>query len=291
MRVYNLGSLNVDYVYQVDHFVRAGETISSGKMGTFPGGKGLNQSVALARAGATVIHGALVGDGAEFLVDTMRESGVDTSRIEKIDGAPGHAIIQVNRRGENCIMIYPGTNRRLTREYVSRFLDGAEEGDVFLAQNETNCLAEAFEEAKKHGMKIAFNPSPCDDVLLSLPLELVDYWFCNEIEAKRLFGSDDPDKICRDFREGPFDAALILTLGEAGSRYADKEGTVKQKAYKTKPVDTTAAGDTYTGYFLAALCKGRPVKEAMDAASRASAITVSRMGASCSVPYYFEVEK
>ena len=291
MRVYNLGSLNVDYVYQVDHFVRAGETISSGKMGTFPGGKGLNQSVALARAGATVIHGALVGDGAEFLVDTMRESGVDTSRIEKIDGAPGHAIIQVNRRGENCIMIYPGTNRRLTREYVSRFLDGAEEGDVFLAQNETNCLPEAFEEAKKHGMKIAFNPSPCDDVLLSLPLELVDYWFCNEIEAKRLFGSDDPDKICRDFREGPFDAALILTLGEAGSRYADKEGTVKQKAYKTKPVDTTAAGDTYTGYFLAALCKGRPVKEAMDAASRASAITVSRMGASCSVPYYFEVEK
>ncbi len=282
--------MNVDYVYQVDHFVKSGETISSGKMGAFPGGKGLNQSVALARAGAEVVHGALVGDGADFLVDTMRESGVDTSRIEKTDGAPGHAIIQVNSRGENCIMIYPGTNRRLTREYVSRFLEDAKEGDIFLAQNETNCLVDGIEIAKERGMKIAFNPSPCDDVLLSLPLELVDYWFCNEIEAKRLFGSDDPEKVCRAFRDGPFDAALILTLGETGSRYVDKENKITQKAYKTKPVDTTAAGDTFTGYFLASLCKGKTVREAMDTAARASSITVSRMGASCSVPYYFEVE-
>ena len=291
MRVYNLGSLNVDYVYQVDHFVTAGETISSGKMGIFPGGKGLNQSVALARAGAEVVHGALVGEGAEFLVDTMRESGVDVSRLERSDGSPGHAIIQVNNKGENCIMIYPGTNRSLDAAYVSRFLADAEEGDFLLAQNETNCIGEAFEIAKERGMKIAFNPSPCDDGILALPLELVDYWFCNETEAKRLFGSDKPGTVLRAFLDGPFDAALIMTLGEAGSRYVDKDNSFKQKAYKTKPVDTTAAGDTYTGYFLASLCNGKTIPEAMDLAARASAITVSRMGASCSVPYYFEVEK
>ena len=290
MKVYNLGSLNVDYVYSVDHFVSAGETISSDKMEIFPGGKGLNQSVALARAGADVVHGALLGDGAEFLVEKMRSSGVDVSKIKKAPGSPGHAIIQVDRKGENCIMLFAGTNRALDEDYVSEFLSNAEPGDYLLAQNETNCLREAFYAAHEKGMKIAFNPSPFDEKIKDLPLDTVDLWFCNEIEGAALTGAMDPEDICRRFRESYPDSSLILTLGEEGSLYCGPEGVIRQCAYRVDPVDTTAAGDTYTGYFLASVARKTGIKEAMDSASRASAITVSRMGASSSIPYYDEVK-
>ena len=290
MKIYNLGSLNIDYVYSVDHFVSAGETISSSKIEMFPGGKGLNQSVALARAGARVIHGALLGDGAEFLAEQMKSSGVDVTKIKKVPGSPGHAIIQVDRNGENCIMLFSGTNRELDGGYVSEFLSDAEPGDVLLAQNETNCIKEAFLAAGRKGMKIALNPSPFDEKIKELPLDMVDIWFCNEIEGAALTGTADADGICERFRELYPDSSLILTLGEEGSVFCDKNGIIKQRSYKAEPVDTTAAGDTYTGYFLASIAAGKSVAGAMDAASRASAITVSRMGASSSIPYLDEVK-
>ena len=290
MKIYNLGSLNIDYVYSVDHFVSAGETISSDKMEIFPGGKGLNQSVALARAGADVVHGALLGDGADFLVEQMKSSGVDVSKIKKVVGSPGHAIIQVDRDGENCIMLFAGMNRELDSEYVSEFLSDAVRGDYLLAQNETNCIKEAFVTAREKGMKIAFNPSPFDEKIKELPLDAVDLWFCNEIEGAALTGEKEPDKICLAFRKLYPQSALVLTLGEEGSFYCDINGTIKQKAYKADPVDTTAAGDTYTGYFLACIASGNSIDIAMDSASKASAITVSRMGASSSIPYFDEVK-
>ena len=290
MKIYNLGSLNIDYVYTVDHFVAAGETISSSKMEIFPGGKGLNQSVAIARAGGKAVHGALLGDGAEFLAEQMRSSGVDTTKIKKVPGSPGHAIIQVDRNGENCIMLFAGTNRNLDAGYVSEFLSDAEPGDILLAQNETNCIKEAFLAAHEKGMKIALNPSPFDEKIKEFPLDIVDIWFCNEIEGAALTGKTAPEDICRAFAKRYPDSALVLTLGEEGSVYCDKNETVKQRSYKAEPVDTTAAGDTYTGYFLASLASGKSVADAMDAASRASAITVSRMGASSSIPYLDEVK-
>ncbi len=287
MKVYNLGSLNVDYVYSVDHFVSAGETIASDKMERHPGGKGLNQSVAIARAGGCAIHGALLGTGADFLLDQLNASGVDTSFIRRENGDPGHAIIQVDRNGENCIMLFAGTNRKLDRAYVKEFLSGADAGDFLLVQNETNCIKEAFEEAHSKGMKIAFNPSPFDDSIRELPLQYVDLWFCNEIEGAALTGVADPDAICGTFIKEFPSSALVLTLGEEGSIYCDARGKIRQNAYKASAVDTTAAGDTFTGYFLATLGKGTAF--ALDSASRASAITVSRMGASSSIPFYDEV--
>ncbi|MBR6916963.1 MAG: ribokinase [Clostridia bacterium] len=289
MKIYNLGSLNVDYVYSVDSFVTAGETISCADMKVFPGGKGLNQSVAAARAGGDVIHGALLGDGADFLAEQLAASGVDTSKIRRVAGSPGHAIIQVDKCGENCIMIYPGTNRMLDDAYVEEFLSGAREGDILLLQNETNCIAEAIDAAKEKGMRVVLNPSPFNDAITALPLDKVDLWFCNEIEGAALTGESDAGAICGAFLERFPDASLVLTLGEDGSVYCDKNGKTAQAAYKATPIDTTAAGDTFTGYFLASICDGKSVRDALDTASRASAITVSRPGASSSVPYIDEL--
>ena len=160
MKIYNLGSLNIDYVYSVEHFVTAGETLPSDVMEVFPGGKGLNQSVALARSGAKVIHGGLIGDGGDFLTEKMALSGVDISRIKRTDGSNGHAIIQVNKDGQNCILLHAGSNYKIDRQYIEDFLADAVENDILLLQNEISCLDEVFEIAEQKKLRIAINPSP-----------------------------------------------------------------------------------------------------------------------------------
>lgn len=289
MKIYNLGSLNVDYVYTVEHFVQPGETISSLNLEIFSGGKGLNQSVALARAGANTIHGGLIGADGMFLKQILADSGANVSFVKIIDERTGHAIIQVDSSGQNNIILFSGANRRFTEAYLEEFLSDAQADDILLMQNETNCLFEAFEKAHEKGMQIAFNPSPFDKNIFELPLSYVNWWFCNEIEGKELFGSEDPDEILTAFSEKYPESNLILTLGKQGSVFKNKEQKIFQPIYPVKTVDTTAAGDTYTGYFLAYIANGKAIAEALDAAAIASSITVSRKGAAPSIPYRDEL--
>ena len=289
MKIYNLGSLNIDYVYNVEHFVSAGETLSSEKLTIFPGGKGLNQSVAAAKAGAKVIHGAVIGNNGEFLIDTLTNSGVDTKLIEKADESCGHAIIQVDKSGQNCILLYAGTNHLINKEYIERFLSDAEKNDILLLQNEMNCLDFALETAHNKGMQIAFNPSPFHNDIKKLPLSYVKWWFCNEIEGEELFGSSNPREIAKSFMNEYKNSNLILTLGKNGSVFINADSYVEQPIYEVEAIDTTAAGDTFTGFFLAALIEGKDIEFAMKTASKASSIAVSRMGASSSIPTREEV--
>ena len=289
MKIYNLGSVNIDYVYQVDHIVKPGETIASANMQIFPGGKGLNQSIALARAGAQVIHGAVLGSDGDFLLRTMEASGVDTSRIAKTEYPSGHAIIQVDKNGQNCILLFAGTNHQIDRAYIESFLTDAEKDDILLLQNETNALDIAFEVAHQKQMQIVFNPSPFHTDIKKLPLSYVTWWFCNEIEGAALFGSDNPKEIAKNFTCQFPDSNLILTLGTEGSVFIHADTYLEQPIYKVKAVDTTAAGDTFTGYFIAAVTSGKAVADALDIAAKAASITVSRMGAAGSIPKYDEV--
>ena len=290
MRIYNLGSLNIDYVYQVEHFVSAGETLASTDMQIFAGGKGLNQSVALAKAGATVLHGAVLGNDGDMLQKTLAAAGVDTSRLQKGDTSSGHAIIQVDKNGQNCILLFSGANCKVDELYINQFLCDAKEDDILLLQNETSGLADAMNIARQKGMQIAFNPSPIDEALTRLPLESVKWWFCNETECEALFGSCEAETVAQSFRERYPDAVLIMTLGAEGCVYIDRERMIPQPAYKVKAVDTTAAGDTFTGYFLAAVTRGAAVEDALRLATKASSITVTRPGASDSIPTLDEVK-
>ena len=133
MKVLNFGSLNIDYTYQVDHFVRAGETMSSESLQVFSGGKGLNQSIALSKAGADVWHAGAVGAGdGDFLIEQMKKAGVHTELIEHLDGQTGHAIIQKDPAGQNCILLYGGANQRITKEMVDRVLTQFEADDFLI---------------------------------------------------------------------------------------------------------------------------------------------------------------
>lgn len=289
MKIYNLGSLNIDYVYEVEHFVSAGETLASNGMQVFPGGKGLNQSVALARAGAKVIHGAVVGDDGDLLLDTLSAAGADISRIKKAKGSCGHAIIQVDKTGQNCILLFPGTNHAIDKGYIEEFLSDVQKDDILLLQNEINGLETIFAVAHKKQMQIAFNPSPFHANIKKLPLSYVKWWFCNEIEGAALFGSSDPKEIAKTFAEQFPDSNLILTLGEEGSVFVNADTYIEQPIYKVNTVDTTAAGDTFTGYFIAAFAGGKDAAASLNLAAKASSITVSRPGAAISIPLLNEV--
>ncbi len=288
MKVLNFGSLNIDYTYQVDHFVRAGETMSSESLKVFSGGKGLNQSIALSKAGADVWHAGAVGrkDG-DFLIEEMKLAGVNTEFIEHMDGQTGHAIIQKDPEGQNCILLYGGANQRITKEMVDWVLTHFEENDFLILQNEISEIGYIMEKAHEKGMKIVLNPSPMNAKILSYPLDYVDYFLLNEVEASDIcgIGSTKDPKILMDGLVKRFpDAKIVLTLGGDGSVYRDADTILHQGIYKVPVVDTTAAGDTFTGYFIGGLQLGEDPKTALDHAAKASAIAVSRNGAAPSIP-------
>ncbi|MFN2926695.1 ribokinase [Lachnospiraceae bacterium YH-ros2228] len=354
MKILNFGSLNIDYVYQVDHMVKRGETLSSGGRAVFTGGKGLNQSIALARAGLPVWHAGNVGRDGDLLLKELKDSGVDTSLVRVLSDQPsGHTVIQNDKEGDNCILLYGGANQAVTEEEVDAVLSHFSAGDWLVLQNEINELPYIIRRAKDKGMRIVLNPSPMNEKILDLPLEDIELFFINEIEAVQLIQgleekteqkvtrrktdmdryfseTDGPDwkKIRLALLDLLPKGHFVLTMGSFGAVYFSKEEALYQPAEKVKAVDTTAAGDTFTGYFLAGILgagEKRTIdkdnivaretsretskdwnssEESMDQdvyapdriqnslalASHAAAIAVTRHGAAPSIPSLKEVE-
>ena len=286
MKILSFGSLNIDKVYSVTHFVRAGETVASQKMEEFCGGKGLNQSVALAQAGARVFHAGAVGkeDGA-MLLQMLQSKGVDTSYVSQLPCPSGHAIIQVDPNGQNCILLYGGANQQITREQVERTLADFKPGDYLVLQNEINGLDMLMGLAYAKGMTIVLNPSPMSEEILRLPLHKVSYFLLNEVEAADLCGEDKSPEDCLDHLVAQFpQGKFVLTLGSQGCLYRDAHLSIHQPACPVQPVDTTAAGDTFTGFFIAGIAAGEDVSTALEEATKAAAIAISRKGAAPSIP-------
>jgi ribokinase len=288
-RILNMGSINIDYVYAVPHFVQAGETLASTARQIFPGGKGLNQSVALARAGTSVFHAGMIGNEGLSLVNTLQEAGVDTSMVKQCDVPTGHTVIQVNPEGENCILLFPGANTELDEAFADKALSSFAENDILVLQNEVSSVAYAMKKAKAKGMRIALNPSPFGPEIEKYPLDLADWFLLNEIEGQALTGKSEPVDILKTMSERYPAAITVLTLGEDGVLCYAGGNVLSHKSYKVPIVDTTAAGDTFTGYFIGAIAKGESIKEALRLASVGASISVSRQGASVSIPCWKEV--
>lgn len=291
MKILNFGSLNIDYTYSLEHIVQPGETITSRSLEVFPGGKGLNQSIALARAGADVYHAGLIGSDGRFLRDICRESGVKTEYIRETEKRTGNAIIQVSEEGQNCIILYPGANREQTEAYIDEVLKGFSAGDILLLQNEINLLHYLISEGAKKGMKIALNPSPFDEKITTCDLSKVSLFLINEVEGEQITGEKDPEQILQKMEMLYPGAETVLTLSDKGSVYGNGTERIRQETVRVKAVDTTAAGDTFTGYYLASVMEGKTKAQAMKEAACAAALAVSKKGASSSVPWRRDVER
>ncbi len=291
MRVLNIGSMNLDYVYSVDHIICPGETEATGSRNTFLGGKGMNQSCALAKAGVEVYHAGLIGkDGTAFL-DACKEYGVHSDYIRVVDVPTGHTVIQIDKNAQNSILLFGGANQMLTEAYVDEVLSHFTSEDVLLLQNEVNLLPYIVDKAYEKGMQIALNPSPFNEKLLQVDLSKISIFLLNEVEGYQITGEKEAGQILEALRSRFPDARIMLTLGMDGAIYADKDSRIHQPIFPVKAVDTTAAGDTFTGYFLAGISEGLSMEEILRRSAKASSIAVSRPGAVPSIPWREEVLK
>lgn len=289
MRVLNIGSLNLDYVYNLDHIVQPGETEASYELNVHLGGKGMNQSVALAKAGVDVYHGGMIGEDGQPFLDACKEFGVRAEYIRQIDTKSGHAIIQIDKNAQNSILLYGGANQQLTSEYIDTVLADFGAEDILLLQNEVNMLPYIVNRAYEKGMTIALNPSPFNEKLHAVDMGKISIFLLNEVEGFQITGLKNPDDIIAKLLEMYPQSKIVLTLGQDGAVYADQEQKHFQPVFKVNAVDTTAAGDTFTGYFLAGLCEGLPIPEVLKMSAKASSIAVSRAGAVPSIPFREEV--
>lgn len=294
MKILNFGSLNIDYVYEVPHILTPGETCTSLSRNIYPGGKGLNSTVALARAGAPVYCAGSIGEDGAWLLDILEKAGADTSLVETIDGPSGHTIIQVDQNAENCILVFPGSNRKNSVKHIDDVLARFGEGDFIVLQNEVNDLPYIMEKAKERGLTIVFNPSPCDEIIDTLPLDKVDYLIVNEAEAASLAHvSEDTamEDILKTLHEKFPDAKFVVTLGGDGALYSDGKDTIRQGTYPAQAVDTTGAGDTFLGNFVTGISEGMDPAEALKLGAAAASIAVSRKGAATSIPSRRETDR
>lgn len=302
-KLVNLGSACVDHVYRVRELVAAGETTASLSHAVFPGGKGLNQSLAATRAGAAVHHFGAVGSDGALLRQTLAESGVDvTGLVLRPDVASGHAVIQVNDRGENAIVIAGGANRTISdadREAVRALL---QPGDWLLLQNEINDLPAALELCRDTGARLAFNLAPVDGREVAYDLQRVDLLIVNEIEARALVPDDvaghSDAEVARWLAASYPGMEVVLTAGASGlywacAESASAEGSERVEhhpAFVVTAVDETAAGDAFIGYLLAALLAGEDTEAALRQACAAGAVAVTIAGAASSIPERAAVE-
>lgn len=294
-KLVNLGSLCIDFVYSVPHLVTAGETLASSAYDVYPGGKGLNQSLAAAAAGCEVVHAGAVGNDGAVLLDTLREQGVATDLVNVLAVASGHAVIQVDPQGRNGIVISGGANRQLDQDQVEAALDAVNGHDWLLLQNEINDLPRVIRRARDRGLRIALNLAPADAASREYPIELLDLLIVNAAEAQALVGHlghiAEPRAHFARIRSRWPELSVVLTLGANGLIFFDaaaaEEGELR--AYVVDAVDETAAGDAFVGYLLARLVAGESIAQALPSASAAGALATTRAGAAPSIPAAGEV--
>lgn len=290
MRILNFGSLNIDHVYRVDTFVQPGETKHCKTYQIHSGGKGLNQSIAAAKAGSQVFHAGLIGRDGGFLVDMLHQAGVDTSLAEPSQEVSGHAIIQVADTGQNCILLFGGTNQLLTETYIDETLKEFGDEGMVLLQNETNLVGEIIEKASNKGLMVAFNAAPYSEKVNTYPIHRLDWLIVNEIEGSEIAAAPVDENLLARLVEMFPQTGILLTLGSRGAQCCQNGRCFSIGSMRVKAVDTTAAGDTFSGYFLYGILRHLPLPECLRLATLASALCVQRPGAADSIPSKEEVD-
>lgn len=290
MKALVFGSLNIDKVYSLAHLPEKGETLRCKDYELHVGGKGLNQAIALKKAGFDVAMAGAVGTDGAFLKAHLDENGVDTSLLLTTNGYTGHAIIEVDPDGQNQMVLFAGANIAITPAYCDKVLEDFGKGDLLLMQYETSCVEYMTKKARKKGLTVALNPSPYVKELNDFPYENVDILILNESEGISITGENDIQKAVSALLERTNGGKVVLTLGGDGAVFAAGKEYVQVPAFRVNAVDTTGAGDTFTGYFLNAYLQGAQPKEALTRASAASSIAVTKKGAAETIPTQEETE-
>ncbi len=290
MKIIVFGSFNIDKVYSLPHLPERGETLYCDKYEVHVGGKGLNQALAFKNAGAEVFAAGKVGSDGDYLTDYLAANGVDISLVDRGEGYTGHTIIEVDPEGQNQMILFGGANREITPDYCDRIIEANRDADLIMMQYETSCVEYMIGKAHEAGIRTAVNPSPYVDAVKGLPYDKIDIIIANESEGMNITGESEPFSVAAALHRLNC-GQVILTLGAEGSIYTDGGTTVKVPAFRADAVDTTGAGDTFTGYCLYHLLSGNSPENALRIAGAASAIEVTRSGAAETIPAAEEVRE
>ena len=282
--IWNLGSINIDNFYEVPHLPQAGETLAARSFGFGLGGKGANMSVAAARAASRVAHIGAIGPEGRWTRDRLMEYGVDTPHIAEVQTPTGHANIVVDAAGENNIVLFQGANVKLTESIIGQALTEASPGDYVLMQNETNGQEYCAATAQSLGLRVVYAAAPFDAAAIERLLGRIDLLVLNEVEAAQL-------ETATGKSVGALGVAdVVITLGAQGCKWVSNKGDRAFDAYAADAVDTTGAGDTFTGYLVAGLDRGMPMEDAIDLALKAGALMVMRRGTADVIPDLKEIQ-
>lgn len=284
MKILCVGSLNIDHVYSVDHIVSKGETIQSIQYNKYPGGKGLNQAVALSKVSNNVYMYGYIGENSDILINQLNNSIINTKYIIKTNHDTGHALIQVDKSGDNSIVVFPGANHQFDYEVTKKVISEFNEGDYLILQNEINGIDQVIDLGKKQKMKIVLNPSPYSSIITKDLLQNINYLILNQKEAIKILGSSNPKEIINSELVSKTNINIILTLGENGAYNINKDSIIFQEAFVVNVIDTTCAGDTFLGFFIGTMINTSNLKESLYTASKAASICIQHKGACISIP-------
>lgn len=296
MTVLVFGSLNIDLVAYADELPSLGQTVTGKKLLRFPGGKGLNQAIAARRSGSEVLMIGCLGSDVEgdFLNQILIDEKIDSRFISRQQIQTGIAVIEVSKEAENRILIIPGANALV--KYEQRYLEATTKPKVALAQLETPIteVEEFIVNAHKSSVITILNPAPIQKLSPRL-ISACDHLIVNETEASYLTGAaveklskSQAQEISQQLLEQGA-KRVVITLGDKGSLYADKQQEIYTPAFKVSPLDTTAAGDAFCGAYATALATGSSIEYALKFATAAGAIAATRAGAVPSLPTNSEI--
>ena len=281
--ILNFGSINLDLVYRVPHLPAPGETLAGTSFAKFLGGKGVNQSIAAARAGATVRHVGCLGPDGDWLRDQIAGFGLALDDISTVDAPTGHAVIYVDDNAENQIVLFGGSNQGFEKARIDAVLGSAAPGDWILLQNETNLVGYIAETAHRRGLNVAYSAAPFDADAVEEVLGAVTLLALNAGEAAALGAKTGkaPQNLGVDH--------VLITKGADGAELHSDGRVMHQDSFPVEAIDTTGAGDTFLGAFMAHFLKG-DAAHALRFAAAASAIQVTREGAAAAIPTADEIE-
>ncbi|MCX7565905.1 ribokinase [Sulfitobacter sp. F26169L] len=282
--IWNLGSINIDKFYEVPHLPAAGETLAAVSYGFGLGGKGANMSVAAARGAARVSHIGAVGPEGAWTIERLLEYGVDTPHIAQLDVPTGHANIVIEQGGENNIVLFQGANIELSEAIIGAALTEASPRDFLLMQNETNGQEYAATTAQALGLRVVYAAAPFEAAAIEQLLGRIDLLVLNEVEATQLETATGQRVDALGIPD------VVVTLGAKGCRWLSNTGEKRFDAYPAEAVDTTGAGDTFTGYLVAGLDRGMNMDAAIDLALKAGALMVARRGTADVIPDLKEIQ-
>ncbi len=296
-----IGSANVDFIMQTPRLPAVGETITGGHFKQTFGGKGANQAVAAARAGAQVTFVAALGHDAtgQSYLEQLKKDGLDTTHVSlEADTPSGTALVMFDDKGDNYLTVAPGANDHITPQRVDAAEQAIAQSDWAILQREIPDVSNArvMALAQQHGCLVMLNYAPAHDLALK-PGPRVHALIVNETEAAALASTPvDPTntaacmKLATQLRDTGGHQLVVITLGKDGAVFADAAGAAHAQAFNVKAADSTAAGDTFCGCLAVALSEGKPLAGAVHFASAASALSVTRVGAQDSIPTRDEIE-